>query len=318
MMQLTSESIDLRILIWECKEVISWSAAQKGIELAMLVEPNVPKLMLGDSLRLKQIIINLLSNALKFTDSGSITIQAKAVSESNDNFTLMFSVSDSGIGIEHDNLVHIFESFCQADGSTTRKYGGTGLGLAICKQLVALMGGEIGVESGVGIGSRFWFTAVFKKADEAPSATDLKNDKIYAAPSIERKNSMPSDKPIRILMAEDDPINQMVAKAYLKKLGYEFDLAADGLEAVNLLELNDYDIVFMDCMMPKMGGFEATAIIRSSSSKVRDHKIPIVALTANAVSGDREKCLEASMDDYMSKPFDIEEMQKMVKRWTEK
>ena len=226
--------------------------------------------------------------------------------------TVKFEVHDTGIGMPASRLAAVFEPFTQASGSTARKYGGTGLGLAICKQLAELMGGEIGVTSEEGKGSTFWFTSRFEKQTEQTSDVLTTAQKSTLSPrvalTINNRNA-------RILLAEDNIINQKVAQNILKKLGYTADVVADGGEAVQALEMIDYDLVLMDCMMPEMNGFEATAMIRNTASKVLNHNIPIIAMTANAMKGDHEKCIEAGMDDYMSKPVKKTELSVMLAKW---
>ncbi|MEI6127372.1 MAG: response regulator, partial [Pseudomonadota bacterium] len=414
-----------------------------------LIEPDVPSFLRGDPGRLRQVIINLAGNAVKFTHEGEIIIRASVQSEDADKAELVFEITDTGIGIPADKIDRLFTPFTQVDGSTTRKYGGTGLGLSISKQMAELMGGSIGIRSEEGKGSTFWFTAVFEKqpAGQIPEPRSLAelagvkvlvvddNDtnrllmttllkawgcryaeaaggemalkllrtavyegdpyqvaildmvmpgmdgaelgrRIKEGPEINdtlimmmtslgargdarrfeeigfsgyltkpirqaqvreclalvlghKKNSSVKDSHglvtrhtvseaqksrVRILLAEDNITNQIVAIEILKKLGYRADAVANGREAVKALESIPYDLVLMDCQMPEMDGFEATRIIRNSNSVISNRRIPIIAMTANAMKGDRERCLEAGMDDYLSKPVNPAELAAMLER----
>jgi two-component system sensor histidine kinase/response regulator len=434
----------------EVTDLVALKAQEKGLEYVIMVHPDVPSLLCGDPGRLRQVLINLVGNASKFTETGEVTVRVTLDDEDTTHATVRFSVSDTGIGIPKDRMDRLFESFSQVDSSTTRKYGGTGLGLAISKQLAEIMGGRIGVESEEGKGSTFWFTSVLEKQPEGKCIsvvvpTDIKGKRIlivddnatnryvlreqlkswgcrykeasngvqaldelrqaatskdpfeisiidmqmpgmdgktlgkkikqdpdlketllvmmtsmgqrgdakcfekigFAAyltkpvkqsklydcltivaglqehtahkrpAAIVTRHSLAEDKKrkIRILLAEDNIINQKVAMSTLNKLGYTADAVANGKEAIKALEIIPYDIVLMDCQMPEMDGYEATAEIRRLESKVLNHKVPVIALTANAMKGDREKCLNAGMDDYLSKPIYPNELSDMVEKW---
>ena len=441
---------DLRVTLEDTAEMLAVRAADAGLEQILRVDPAVPSYLRGDPGRLRQMISNLVSNAIKFTPKGEIVISA-ALQSQNDNFvTVHFGILDTGIGIPESKLASILEPFTQVNSSSTRKYGGAGLGLAICRQLAELMGGEIGVISEEGKGSIFWFTARFEKqdphtskfshtsvsksivgtkiliVDDNPTNRTLmttfldrwgcryqavsdgetglavlleaaeKNDqfqivlldqkmpgmdgmelgrRIKANPLLasipivmvtsigqrgdvaileqigfdgylvkpvrhsqlreclglllgRANHTLSNDgiitrhilaenakSRIRILLAEDNVINQKVAKHMLKNLGYRVDVAASGWEAVRALEMINYDLVLMDCMMPDMDGFEATAMIRDPGSKVNNHDVPIIAMTANAMKGDREKCIEAGMDDYLAKPVKKDDLKLVIERW---
>ncbi|MBK7002702.1 MAG: response regulator [Rhodoferax sp.] len=442
---------DIRTTIEDTAEMLATRASQAGLELICRIDPGVPFYLKGDPGRLRQIITNLAGNAIKFTHEGEIVISARLDSESEGSVVIRFEVTDTGIGIPEDRRAAIFSPFTQVDGSTTRKYGGTGLGLAICKQLTALMGGEIGIESEEGKGSTFWFTARFEKGGTAvetqnlppPQSADISGTRILVvddnfthrmliitllshwgceyetavdgASALELMRAaaeakepfraalidqmMPGmnglelgrhikadpalkntllimvtalgqrsfaaelkdigfvgyvQKPVRqsqlhdciahtlgkamqtgetsvgitqpaiaesnkgkihILLVEDNIINQKVAQMILDKLGHKADVAANGLEAVRALGLINYDLVLMDCQMPEMDGFEATTVIRNPGSNVLNHKVPIIAMTANAMKGDREQCIEAGMDDYLSKPVKKDELAAILGKW---
>jgi len=278
-------------------------ARDKKIELVSGIDDDVSMELRGDSGRVRQVLMNLIGNALKFTDEGNVTVRVSKESETNAEAIIRCEISDTGIGISENAQVTLFQAFTQADGSTTRKYGGTGLGLAISKQLVELMGGTIGVVSEPGKGSTFWFTARFTKQTgevTVPSATTTASSKPEHTQSK------------LILLAEDNIVNQKVAVRQLQRLGYRADAVADGREAVEALQRIPYDLVLMDCQMPHMDGYEATAEIRRREG-TKKHTA-IIALTANALAGDREKCLAAGMDDYISKPVRPEELAKALER----
>jgi PAS domain S-box-containing protein len=308
---LEPRNFDLHAEISTIIETISLSTRNKNLAITSHVKPDVPHHVRGDAGRLRQIINNLLSNAVKFTEKGSVSLHISTDNENEQQTTLRFNVRDSGIGISNDKLEAIFKPFTQADGSTTRKFGGTGLGLSICKNLVELMGGEIGVESSAGNGSTFWFTVVLEKQrGEHVSCQEMVAESALSA--VTNATARPH---ARLLLAEDDPINQMVASTFLDKLGYNFDIVSNGLEALQALSRRHYDLVLMDCMMPEMGGFEAVAIIRSAESNVLNHAIPVIALTAKAVVGDRETCLAAGMNDYLRKPLKSLDLTEMLEKW---
>jgi len=308
---LEPRNFDLHAEINAIIELTYLSSRSKDLEINCHIEPGVSRHVRGDAGRLRQIINNLLGNAVKFTEKGSISLHISTDNENEQRTTLRFLVCDSGIGISHDTQEYIFKPFIQADGSTTRKFGGTGLGLSICKNLVELMDGEIGVKSSAGNGAVFWFTVVLEKqrGEAVPRQLVLPQS---APPVAATAAAQPCR---RLLLVEDDPINQMVASTFLDKLGYTFDIVNNGLEAVQALSEKQYDLVLMDCMMPVMGGFEAVAIIRSAESAVLNHAIPVIALTAKAVVGDHEACLAAGMNDYLRKPLRSLDLTEMLEKW---
>ena len=437
-LELESAPFDLRRMIEKALDMVAESAQRKNLQLSAHVDSMIPRILRGDIARLQQILVNFVNNAVKFTDAGQVSLRAELLEQGHSGATLRLSVRDSGIGIPADRIDRLFKSFSQVDASTTRKYGGTGLGLAICKQLVELMGGEIGVNSDVGRGSEFWFkvtlpevsdeenaqskspewfsnlrTLALVKSAEAPAlkqrlasiqlqpevlsdvtsvlrmleqAADkgqpfravlmdedlipgnsliqqiresekLQGAALFKLVSWEYNSVVSSDadqdlidgclakpirtaelrdllasvvspettlesaaavdsrpaisteradnKQIRILVAEDNEINQEVAQQILTKAGFGCEVVADGKQAVSALQSSRYDLVLMDCQMPEMDGFEATRAIRNTEREnAADRPVPIIALTANAMTGDRQKCIEAGMNDYLSKPLD--------------
>lgn len=446
-LDLASSSFDLRETLEETAEILALRAAEANLELICQIDPEVPTYLHGDPGRLRQIIVNLTGNALKFTADGEVLIHAAVAESAADGVLVRFEIADSGIGIEPERLDAIFKPFEQEDGSTTRQYGGTGLGLAICKQLVESMGGQIGVHSSKGQGSTFWFTARFiaqpqqdsppdekqrldvqkiliveqnarqrmqlitlldhwglnyataddgktalgllketqhtdepfelvlmerhlpdtdafslarqicttygrhqprlvllSRIDQLVQATQLHTEGFCASltkpvrqtrlfellqgtrePEAQNTTESQTELPARetpstvvtpqILLVEDNPINQMVARAILTSLGYAVKVANNGAEALQLLGAETVDLVLMDCMMPEMDGFEATARIRDPKTKVLNSQVTIIAMTANAMAGDREKCLSAGMNDYLSKPISKDEVAAVLKKW---
>ena len=283
---------------------------KKGIELRVECEPNVPVFIWGDSGRLRQIIMNLMGNAIKFTEHGHVRLKA-SMQEHEGADRLYVSVEDTGIGIAAHKLGEIFEKFTQADVSVTRAFGGTGLGLAITKQLVSLMGGELGVESALGKGSTFWFTIPCKPAEASDEMATLEHFRALSQQPVTR---MPIGQ-ARALLVDDYHVNRIFAEKLLRKFGFkQIDTAEDGIDA--LLKCNEasYDIIFMDCQMPKMDGYITTHEIRSLEATGLNH-MPIVAMTANAMVGDREKCLNAGMDDYLTKPLRAEHLRHVLENW---
>jgi CheY-like chemotaxis protein len=269
----------------------------------------VPDIVIGDALRLRQVLTNLLSNAIKFTERGHVelTISARNVAGPSDEIGVQFQVVDTGIGMNEEALSKVFSAFTQADTSTTRHYGGTGLGLTISRQLVELMGGSLAVSSVAGVGSKLWFELNFRS-----TRASVGRSKEVASPP-------PAPASGRVLLAEDNEVNREIAIAMLRGLGLSVDLAINGCEAVQLVQDKQYQLVLMDCQMPDMDGFEAATIIRSFESKQdigsKRKRVPIVALTANAMTGDRDRCLIAGMDDYLSKPYMLEDLRQIIGRW---
>jgi PAS domain S-box-containing protein len=322
-LRLDRVEFSLRSTMEETASLFALQARAKGLEFVFSLAPGLPDGAFGDPGRLRQVLTNLLGNAIKFTERGQIGLKAEILSQTRDGIQLKFTVHDTGIGIPAVEQGRLFDSFTQVDDSNTRKYGGTGLGLAISRQLVELLGGEIGVESEPGRGSRFWFTAGFGKSArrEASGARGTPAQRVAAAKSqtgtAQRTPApaqvSPAHQSMRILLAEDNEINQRITLRLLQKLGLPADAVVNGREAVEALEKRKYDLVLMDCQMPDMDGFEATAVIRSREGNGVHQTI--CALTANAMEGDRERCLAAGMDDYISKPVGLEKLREALDRW---
>ncbi len=295
--ELESQTFNLWRQLQESIQLLQVTNRKNRVVVSLEIEPDVPEFVIGDALRLKQVIINLVNNALKFTEQGSVKLKVKKHREGDETLKLLFEIIDTGIGISEEARKKLFRSFSQADASTTRKYGGTGLGLAISKSLCHLMDGEIGVESEEGKGSNFWFTALFQKND---GAKPMENKK-------EEKDNIPA-RPLKILLAEDNEINQKVATVNLKKYGHEVDLAKNGVEAFDLFTRELYDLILMDVQMPEMDGIDATLKIRAYELDNDKKPIRIIAMTANTMESDKEKCLEAGMDDFIGKPFKMNDL----------
>jgi PAS domain S-box-containing protein len=298
-LSLEDEPFNLRHTIESDLGPLAVRAQQQGLELLVAFGDSVPEVVRGDRLRLRQVISNLVANSIKFTPEGKITVHVDAAPAGR----ICFEVADTGIGISPEQQTVLFEPFAQGDSSTTRRYGGTGLGLTICKQLVQLMGGEIAVDSIPGQGSRFWFTVSLPAVAAAPARAAAK---VAATPEPPRFGRG------RVLVVEDNAVNRKVAVAFLDRLGYATDVATDGVEALEAMAAASYDVVLMDCQMPRMDGYEAATRIRETE---HDRHTPIVAMTASAMASDRERCLAAGMDDYLTKPLDRELLATTLQRW---
>jgi signal transduction histidine kinase/ActR/RegA family two-component response regulator/HPt (histidine-containing phosphotransfer) domain-containing protein len=286
----------LRHTVQEIVKVLAFRATAKRLPVTLEIEPLVPDELIGDSDRLRQLLVNLVGNSIKFTDAGEIRVMISLVDLEPDAALLRFAVSDTGIGIAPEKQAAIFEPFVQADGSTTRRYGGTGLGLSICKQLVELMGGQINVHSRVGHGSTFQFVIRLPIATERAAVEDN-----VPAASAATSRALP---PLRLLVAEDNPVNQHLVLRILEKHGHRARLVGTGREALAALEQADFDAVLMDVQMPDLDGFEAVAELRhGEGQRPGCRRMPVIAMTAHAGRQDRQRCLDAGMDQYVSKPI---------------
>jgi CheY-like chemotaxis protein/nitrogen-specific signal transduction histidine kinase len=313
-LDLNPHPFTLREMLGDTMQMLSFRAHQKGLVLTSHVAPDVPEAVLADSGRLRQVLLNLGGNAVKFTESGSVSVDVTLADPSGHtgDCELVFAVTDTGIGIPEAKQALVFEAFAQADGSVSRKYGGTGLGLSISARLVSMMGGSIRLTSEHGRGSTFSFTIRVGVATQ---------QSITSAPPSIRSSAEPTGATIaatapfrlRVLVAEDNVVNQKIAAALLARRGQDAILVSNGREAVEAWTNGAFDAIFMDVQMPEMDGFEATAAIRAAERRTGAH-IPIVAMTAHAMSGDRERCLEAGMDDYVAKPISVHQIDRVLDR----
>ncbi len=311
-LELECVNFSLGRLMQECVSIFTVAAEQKKIVLLCQVGEQVPDNLCGDPTRLRQIILNLLGNAFKFTEHGSVTLSVDLKELRHGEVELLFRIIDSGIGISEAQQQKLFQSFHQADGSTTRKYGGTGLGLAISKQLAELMGGEIGVISKENRGSTFWFSI---KATVANKGDSLNQDKIPTETDLPalRFEKRPD---LRVLVAEDNKVNQIVIKGLLGKFGIKPVIANNGAEALELFRDQETpDLIFMDCEMPDMDGYTATRKIRETEALKPDQHVPIIALTAHALPEHQSKCIESGMDDHLAKPINLEDLLAKLRQW---
>jgi len=327
---------NLRTTLQNVIDLLGLEAQQKGLVLTGRIDPAIPEVLRGDPDRLRQVLLNLVNNAIKFTAEGSVTMRVELRREDAGQVELFFEVTDTGIGIPIELRDRLFQSFSQLDSSTTRKYGGTGLGLAICKRLVEMMHGMIGVESSPGRGARFWFTVVLENSvvlDREPRRSDQSSqeeDVILlplhseagtdqgreATVAAESGLITEGNDKVNILVADDCTTNQKVALFMLAKMGYTAHAVANGREALEQLTQNKYDLVLMDMEMPEMDGLQATREIRLGHAGNRG--VGIIAMTANAMQGDREKCLTGGMDDYIAKPIDPKLLLRKIRGWLEK
>jgi len=303
-LKLEAVEFDARAALDEILRPFHVQAAAKKVELQCTVSADVPARVTGDPVRLRQVVVNLVGNALKFTETGRVAVELDAAPASGGAMLLQGRVTDTGIGIPADKLDHIFDAFSQADSSTARRFGGTGLGLAICRRLVNLMGGELRVESMPGRGSVFSFTAHVgissgAQAPAAPARVQTRGTRYC------------------LLLAEDHPVNQKIIMTVLAKAGHSVVLAENGRIAVELVQRERFDAILMDMQMPEVSGLEATEAIRAIEKRNGGRRIPIIALTANAMQADRERCLAAGMDDYIAKPMKFDVLQEKLALWIE-
>jgi two-component system sensor histidine kinase/response regulator len=323
-LELDIDDFSPRKLVKDVCTIVAGAAAQKGINLTVAVDRIVPRSVRTDGNRWRQVLANLLKNAVKFTPTGQVVVRVSATMAQGAVPQLRVEIRDTGIGIAPQDLERLFESFAQADPSTTRQYGGTGLGLAISKRLVDLMGGQIGVNSTLGRGSTFWFTVPVQ--DAALDADGRQHDQPLDARAVVVEAASPEDRAMssalpvsdgcsarpRVLVAEDNEVNQLVAVRLLEKCGYRVDIAENGREAVRMSQQGGYTAIFMDCQMPKLDGYSAALVIRRLEGEARH--TPIIALTAHTMKGDRDKCLAYGMDDYVAKPFRLAAVTALIDR----
>jgi len=308
--ELEIEDFEIRKMLKDVENIMYIKAEEKALDYKTFISPGVPEFMRGDPSRLKQVILNLVNNAVKFTLKGYVHIYVDIDDREENNLMLKVRVEDSGIGISEEGKKNLFQLFSQVDTSTTKNYGGTGLGLSIARRLVTLMRGEIGMESEQDRGSTFWFTALLENSERTTSVPEVFE--------VEKEEDGKPFKMLNILLAEDNEINQKIIQYSLTNAGYRVDIARNGQEAIDMYNTGSYDLVLMDVQMPILDGYEATAHIRQvEKSLLNGHpRTPIVALTANAMKGDREKCLDAGMDEYLSKPFTPNDLISLIRNVT--
>ena len=323
-LELEKLDFDLRGVVEDAARIVAVQGHAKGLSVVALTDSAVPAVLQGDSGRLRQVLLNLGGNAIKFTQTGEVTIEVSVIERNALGVQIRCDVRDSGVGIPAGRISALFSAFTQVDSSTTRRFGGTGLGLSIVKRLVELMGGEVGVSSEEGVGSTFWFTAFLGESRNATppvltSDTILRDRRVpvadNSATTCASLASQMSEEPVNrlVLVAEDNAVNQKVASRLLQRLGYRVELVADGRQAITAWETGAVDLILMDCQMPMMDGYEATREIRRRESP--GDRIPIIALTAHAMKGAEAECTAAGMDDYLSKPIDADELNRALRRW---
>ncbi|MCP4010631.1 MAG: response regulator [Proteobacteria bacterium] len=306
-MEIRHTDFDIVKIISETVNLLEIHAKEKQLAIRTELLKASPRELQGDPGRIRQILTNLIGNAIKFTEHGSVTVRLNTEVMSKNKVVVNVEVVDTGIGVSEEAREHIFDAFQQADDSTTRRFGGTGLGLTICRQLVEMMHGKIGINNNKGPGATFWFKIPFDIAAVSLPETDLK----LSSDSEPLHSELLAN--TRVLVAEDNPVNQFVVKQMLEALGCKVTIASDGIEVVNLWKKGRYDVILMDIQMPNRGGIEATRVIRELES--REQHIAIIALTANAFDSDRQLCLEAGLDDYLSKPCRINGLKGVLERW---
>lgn len=317
--ELESIDFDLRAVLRDMNSLMAIKAAEKSLTYRCVIDPDVPSLLRGDPGRLRQVLINLIGNAAKFTAAGGISLEVSCKSEDERKVRIGFVITDTGIGIPEDQVERLFEKFTQLDMSTTRKYGGTGLGLAISRQLCQMMGGEIHVESEVGKGSRFHLTVLLGKQGQPAEASAGSAPAAQGGPSprpgTARRRKAPASGDSVILLVEDNETIQLVSLGLLKNLGYAADLAQNGQEAIQALEKKDYRLVLMDMEMPVMDGYAATEAIRGEDSPVRNPDVPIIAMTAHAMQRDLDRCLAVGMNGYLTKPVKKQDLSTILETY---
>ncbi len=311
-MEVERIEFELAAVIRDCSALLREQMRKKQLTFNVVVAPDIPAAVYGDPTRLRQIVLNLLSNALKFTPAGTVSLRLWSEPQSGDRVRLNFEVEDTGIGMDAAALGRLFKNFSQADSSTTRRYGGTGLGLVISKRLINMMGGEIQVRSELGKGTCFSFFIEAEVCAPSPAAASL----VALAANLDHDEN-PKNQPVSgrwsVLLAEDNVINQKVARAMLTGEGCTVDVAENGLRAVEMAAAKTYDLILLDCQMPEMDGYEAAGAIRELEKQ--DRRTPIIAATASAFKEDKARCLSAGMDDYISKPITKASLSAVLERW---
>ncbi len=309
-LELERTELDVRAVVDDAVGMVSEQASGRGLQVRAVIDEAVPQTLFGDPVRLRQVLMNLLSNAVKFTHEGSVTVSVQLEERARRQSRIRFAVADTGIGIESEARERLFEPFTQADGTTTRRYGGTGLGLAICRRVVQLMGGQIGVDSEPGQGSEFWFVIPLGVAARMARQKLAAQDGPAQGPLPLAPAGLAP-----ILVAEDAPVNQQVARGMLQRLGYRVKMVGNGREAIQAFEREHFAAVLMDCQMPEIDGFTASAEIRRREMDLSRPRTPIIAMTAGVMQGDRERCLAAGMDDYLAKPVRMRDVALKLQRW---
>ena len=300
---------DVRGVVNEVQEIIAAATGKTKVAFKYEVAPDVPVHLTGDPLRIKQVLINFTNNAAKFTKNGEIKISIELIQDSTSHSRLKCAIQDTGVGIPEHKMADLFLEFSQIGSSTARKYGGTGLGLAISKQLIELMGGEIGVESEVGKGSTFWFTVKLKKHTPETCRAVKNGEEATLTLTPEQIRST------RILLADDDPVNRRVSELLIhNKLGFPLTIVADGVQVISALKKDEFDLILMDCLMPKMNGLETTRMIRDPEAMIPNSDIPIIALTGRTLQSELQECFDAGMSDHVVKPIDVETLQNVIAR----
>jgi CheY-like chemotaxis protein len=309
-------ALNPRMLAQDVVRLLTVTAQARNVRVHATTDERVPDCILADPARIRQVLVNLGGNAVKFTERGEVAINIGLIEQTNDSLLLRVAVRDTGIGVAPERLGALFKTFSQIDASTTRRYGGTGLGLSIVKRLAELMGGTVGVESTQGVGSTFWFTM----RATVGSAADIPEEKVealltaaVALPEQPLVTSAHDHRKARILLAEDNTTNRKIACRVLEKEGYEVEAVMDGRQAVDAWQRGGYDLILMDCQMPQLDGYEATREIRRcEADSAKNQRIPIIALTAHAMKGAAEECHAAGMDDYLTKPLDREQLRRCL------
>ncbi len=312
-MELDNTEFDPTVLMGDVEALLKGCAMSKGLEFTVDIDASLPKVVFGDYKKIRQILINLISNAIKFTEMGFVRVNLTVSDLKDDEVTLIFSVSDSGIGIESSKRAHIFEPFVQSDSSTTRRYGGTGLGLSICRGFAELMNGQLWVDSEVGKGSVFYFKVPLKTPQETKplaetSITEARSGQVITGPSADTQG-------LTILVVDDNDLNLLIAQRMLIKKGHRVITAKNGREALEKLKDHKYDLLFMDVNMPDMDGLETTRMIRHYERDAGIGHTPVIAMTAYTQDEDRQRCLASGMDGYLSKPIDIKAIEQILARF---